>query len=294
MNLWIIYAFASVLFSVTYGLLSKRLLNTEEDHDPIAYASSLFSVVGVLSLIAYLWVGYTPRDFSAFGNTQVLLFLFMNVILYSAAPSLYWRSLKHLPASEVAIMYDLTALYVFVFGISLGTEAFNSMRLFGGLLIVVASIVLGFQTQRKKGLRLNKYFVMLMLATILYALAALTDNIIITRKYFSPLFFQILSFSIPSVLILLLNPRNAKHLPKLYAWRTYKWTLLNGLFFFASFWAIYKAYAVGGATSQVNFVIASETVFMVILAAIFLKERDHLYLKFICAILAVIGMFFLA
>lgn len=293
MHSWIFFALLSVILSTTYALIAKKLLTNDDDHDPIAYASSLFLVVAVLSFIAYLLVGYNAKDFAAFSDPDVLLLLAANVILYSIAPSFYWRALKYLPASEVSILYDLTNVYILVLGVSLGTEAFSITRAIGGLLIVTATILVGIQTQRKKKYTVNRYFWMLMAATILYAGAALTDNAIIANEYFSPLFFQFLNFGIPALLILALNRKSIAHLHKIYTPKVYRYILLNGLFFFGSFWAIYKAYAVGGLTSSVNFVLSIETLLTVVLASILLKEREHMLIKFICAALASIGIYLL-
>jgi uncharacterized membrane protein len=63
---------------------------------------------------------------------------------------------------------------------------------------------------------------------------------------------------------------------------------------FGSFWSIYHAYAVGGVTSEVNFAISSETIFTVLLASLLLKERDHMYVKIVCAILVTVGVYLLS
>lgn len=294
MTPWYIFAFLSVAFSVSYGLISKKLLNDEDDHNPIVFASALFSAVAGFSLIAYIATNPNiQKDLTAFSDPTVLLFLSINVVMYTIAPSFYWRALKHLPASEVSILYDLTTVYIFILGVTLGTEAFSITRLIGGLLIVGAVLILGFSTAKKNKFKVNKYFWMLMAATFLYALAALTDNIIVSRDYFSPLFFQILSFGVPSLLILVINPGTMPRLKNVYNFKVYRYILLNGLFFFGSFWAIYKAYDVGGVTSEVNFVTSSETILTVVLAGLFLKERDHLGVKIFCSILAGYGIYLL-
>lgn len=290
---WLFFALLSVAFSATYGLISKKMLTNEDDHDPIAYASSLFLVVAVCSFIAYIISGFKLSDITAFSDPNVVWILIVNVVLYSVAPSLYWRTLKDLPASEVSILYDLTSVYILILGVSLGTESFGLARLAGGLCIVFASILIGFYAQKKNNFRINRYFMMIMIATLLYALAALTDNTIISHKYFSPLFFQMLNFGIPAILILVVNPKSIPHLRRIYQPRVYKFILLNGLFFFGSFWAIFKAYSVGGVTSEVNFAISSETILTVLLASLFLKEREHLGLKVLCAALASLGVYLL-
>lgn len=290
---WLLFALLAVGFTVIYEVFTKKALTTEDDHDPVAYASSLFAVVAGVSFIAYLFSGVHASDFNALLNPQLLLILPINLLMYSIAPSLYWRALKKLPASEVAILYDLTSFYIFIFGITLGTEKFQLVRLLGGIFIVGSAIILGVKTQWAGKFRVNKYFLMMMVATVLYAFAALTDNAIISKHYLSPLFFQVLNFGVPAGLILLLNPKSRSHLHKVYNPRVFKFTAVYGLLFFGSFWAIFQAYAAGGDTSEVNFVLASGTIAMVLAAALFLNERKYLVLKVICAVLTFVGIYLL-
>lgn len=291
---WIFFSLVSVACSITYSLLSKKVLNDEDDHDPIAYAATLFQTVAVLSAITYFFTAFQIDDFSGLVHIDTWKILAPNLILYAIAPSLYWRALKHLPASEVSILYDLTTLYIFVLAVSFGTETFSVIRLMGGLCIIVAAIIIGVVNQHTSKVKVNKYFWMLMASTILYACAALTDNIIITKNYFSPLFFQMINFGIPSVLILLINPSSFRHLKKMYTSNMLKHIWLNGIFFFISFWAIFQAYKSGGVTSEVNFVLATETVLTVLLAAFLLDEKQHMKLKLFCACIVSVGIFILS
>lgn len=288
---WIIYCFIAILFTVTYSLISKKILSHKDDHDPVAYASTLFVGVAGYSFIFYLISGAQSSDFANLLSSQVLPILILNVVLYSIAPSLYYRALKRLPASEVTILYALTGIYTLILGVTLGMETFFMIRLVGAIFILLSTVLVSFKEGKWK---INKYMGMMFVATLVYAAAAITDKIIISKEYFSLLFFQTLSFGIPSILILLINPKSIKYLPKVYRKRTLFTVFLNALFFFISFFAIYNAYKVGGDTSQVNLVMSTETVAMVIFAAIFLNERKHLFLKIIAAISATVGIYLLA
>lgn len=290
---WIFFALLSVAFSATYSLISKKLLTDEDDHDPVAYASTLFGAVAIIGAAVYAFTSFDMNDFTALSQPDVLWFVFLNVLFYSIAPSFYYRALKHLPASEVSILFDLTTLYIMIFSVSFGVERFSIWNLLGGICIISAAIVVTLASTKMK-FSVTKYFWMMMIATVMYAIAAIVDNIIISRNYLSPLFFQVISFGIPAVLVLMLNPRSRHHLHKLYIPRVYKYIFLNAVFFYLAFWAIYQAYFVGGTPSQVNFMTASETVVTVFLAAFLLKEKDHFKAKLIAAALASLGIFLLS
>lgn len=294
MQPWLIFSSLSVFLSTAYGLFSKIILNKSEDDHPIAYASVLFFTVALYSVIAYFFQGINYKDLESITKTEVLPILIVNILLYTLAPSFYWRALKNLPASEVAILFNISSLYILIFGLILGTETFSLQRVTGGIFIFTATSLAGLYTQHKSKFKINKYFFMMMIATLLYAFGAITDNFIITKKYFSPLFFQILNFGIPSVLILLINKNSMQYVSKIYQPKIYKYMMLNSLFFFGSFWLIYKAYEAGGVASEVGFTLSTETILVVILAAIFLKERDHLKIKMFAAGLVCFGLYLLA
>lgn len=52
----------------------------------------------------------------------------------------------------------------------------------------------------------------------------------------------------------------------------------------------YTAIEKGANASQITPILQATVIITVILAAIFLKERDHLVKKFICAVLVTIGV----
>jgi drug/metabolite transporter (DMT)-like permease len=287
---WLLFCFLSITFTAAYSLISKKILNHQADHHPIAYASALFGAVSLFSILGYLLTGVKTSDFTSLASLEVLGILTINVLCYTVAPSIYYRALKHLPVSEVTILYAQTGMYILMFSLLLGTESFLVSRLVGGLLIIGSVVALTL----KNGSWENSIYTKLMIgATIIYALAAITDQYIISQGYFSTLFFQAINFGVPSLLIVAFNPESRHHLSKIYNQKTYPLVLLNGGFFFVSFFAIFKAYSSGGAASQVAFVLSTETIVMVLLAAIFLKERQNLLLKLAAALACSLGIFLL-
>jgi drug/metabolite transporter (DMT)-like permease len=288
---WIVFAFTAMLCTVTYSLVSKSILNREEEHHPIAYASTLFLAVAVYVVFFYFTTSFNVSDFLALLQPQAFLLIVANVILYTLAPSLYFRALKNLPLSETTILYSLVGIYALFLGSIFGTESFHISRFIGGALVVLSIIIISL----KKGqLKIDKNFFLMVAATLVYAFAALTDNQIIDHHYFSTLFFQLINFAVPAVLIILFNPGSFKHLKKLYTKKTYPLILLNGGFFFVSYFSIFTAYSRGGEASQINIILATETIVMVVLAALLLKERERLPLKLIAALLTAVGVYLIA
>jgi drug/metabolite transporter (DMT)-like permease len=288
--IWLLFCFLSITFTTIYSIASKKILNREENYHPITYASALFGAVSLFSILAYLISGVHISDLTNLASADVLAILSINVLCYTLAPSIYYRALKHLPISEVTILYTPTGIYILMIGLLLGTESFLILRLVGGILIIGAVVALTLKTGNWKN---SIYTKLMVVASVLYAVGAITDQQIISRGYFSTLFFQAINFGLPALLILVFNPSSRQHLNKIYSRKLFPLVLLNGAFFFVSFFAIFKAYSSGGTASQVAFVLSTETIIMVVLAALFLKERRNLLLKLAAAAACGLGVFLL-
>lgn len=289
--LWLLYASGVVATSIVYVLLSKKILNNEENFDPIAYAAVAFLIVAIYSLIFYVITSFSIRDFASFIDPTHIKIYTIDFILYALAPSIYYRVLKKLPASEVQIIYAFVGFFALLFGVLFGTELFHFLRLIGGIIILSAIYLV---TQKNGKWKLEYHALLLILATVLYGGAAVTDNYIITQHFFSIPFFQTIQFGIPALILLAINPKSIKRITPLFKNTKAIWTTaINSFFFFLNYLFIFKAYASGGTTSQVNMFFSLETVFIVIFSAIFLKETTNLKTKLFAGLLATIGVAFL-
>lgn len=289
---WIFYSTIVVITSILYVLISKKILNDKEDHDPVAYASIAFLIVAVYATIFYAVTSFTVTDFQHLLDPRIILLLAIDFILYTIAPSFYYRVLKKLPASEVQILYTLLGMFALFIGAILGTELFHLNRLLGGIFILGAVVLV---TQQDGKWKLGKYALMLIFSTVLYGAAAVADNFIITKSLFTIPFFQIIQFGIPGLMLLVVNPKSAKRVKSLVTHgKTIKTMGVNSFFFFLNYLFIFKAYKSGGSASQVNMFFSIETVITVIFAAIFLKERNRLVLKITASLLATMGVILLA
>jgi drug/metabolite transporter (DMT)-like permease len=288
---WLLFAIISISFSVTYSLISKKLLTKDEESHPIAFASSSFLIVAIYSGILYLLNGPDANDFRNLSDPALLPLLAINLLAYSIAPSFYWRALKYLPVSEVGILYSLTGFYALFLGVALGKEEFSVARLLGGLLIIAAIALVSL---KKQPWSTGKYFLMLVVATAFYAIAIVTDKAIIDTGKLSPIFFQMLNFGIPAIIVLVINRVKWSDIKPVWSRSSVPLICINALFFFFSVFTIYKAYEAGGEASQVNLVVATEVVILVTISSVLLDERKNLLKKVIAAILAMIGIYLIS
>ncbi|HZZ98607.1 MAG TPA: EamA family transporter [Candidatus Saccharimonadia bacterium] len=290
MPLWLIAALAAVAFTVTYELITKNLLNQNENHHPTAFASIAFMTVCVYAAVLYVILGVKMTDFQHLLVPQIGLILLADIVMYTIAPYFYYRALKLLPLSEVLILYSLTGAFALAVGVFLGAEPFYFSRLIGGIVILFSVVLLSIEKGKWK---INKGFWLMLGATFFYALGATADNQLIAHNYFSNLFVLSITFGVPGILLFLLDSSARSHATRMFTRKIYPTIAVTALFFLLSFSSLFLAYRQGGTTSQVSFVLCTETIAVVVLAAIFLGERDNMKKKVIAAILACVGVFLL-
>lgn len=129
------------------------------------------------------------------------------------------------------------------------------------------------------------------MASTLFAAGFLNDFSIIS--YFSLPVYLFIGYLFPGVGLILIQP---KAIAKIGFLLNKKRLFLTTLLSLVSIWgigSIYTAYLAGGEASRIIPVNQSSVIFTVILAAIFLKEKEKLVRKFIGSILVVLGVVFL-
>ena len=122
-----------------------------------------------------------------------------------------------------------------------------------------------------------------------YAIAIVSDTYIL-EAYDAVSYTPVISL-LPGIILLVLNPGVIKKFKK-YT----KISYLKNLSFFGFFYSIqaicyYVALNKGADLSQIAPIFRAEIIFTVILATMFLKERDNLFIKFLAAFIAILGVF---
>src|SRR3989344_3905593 len=139
---WLIFSFAALLLTVSYGLVSKKALNNEEKNlDSIAYASATFIIVGIVTLLISFLTDFSTNDFLALVDPNIAGLLILNLLFYTIAPSFYYPALKKLPLSIVIIIYSLSGFFTFIIGTLFNQNSFTYASLFGSLLIFLSVII---------------------------------------------------------------------------------------------------------------------------------------------------------
>lgn len=168
-------------------------------------------------------------------------------------------------------------------------ESLTITKIFGIVIILLAVFLV---TKSPKNFRISKGEFYVLAAAFCLGVASANDAYILRTA--EPFSFTVIAFLFPSLVLLASHPKTiveAKQLlKKNILWRI----IILSLVFSIAVLASSLAYAYGAPASQAAPITNSAVILTVILATIFLKEKDNLIKKIIAAILVVLGVFLLA
>ncbi len=274
---WLIFAGISVL-AYSGATLFQRLAMKEESSDPVTSSIIFQFLLGIGSTaIALIW-GFKMPPSHLWPN------LLAAGALYASGSVLFFRSIKMIEASELAILGGFGTLVTIIVAFFFLSERLTGIQWIGAVLILIAIVLVKFE---RRNFRYNKGVLYALLGTSCYGLAIVFDGY--NLKFYDAIsYLPVMSF-IPGVLLLLAFPR---HVPKIISQvRTININLvIYSLLYVISAETFYLPIQQGTLVSQMSSVGRVSIILTVILAMIFLKERSHLGKKLIGAILATLGI----
>lgn len=275
---WLIFAGISVLcFSASS--LFQRLAMKDENSDPVTSSIIFQFLLGIGSAVIAAVLGFhlPPLNlwpyFVAAGG------------LYAGGSVFFFRSIKMIEASELAILGGFGTLVTLVVSFFFLSERLNPVQWAGALMILTAIVLVKYE---RKNFRFNKGVLFALLGTTCYGTAIVFDGFIL-KSYDTISYLPLMSF-LPGIILLLSFP---KHIPKLiHDVRTINIHLgLYSLLYVIAAETFYIPIQNGTLVSQMSAVGRVSIILTVIMAMIVLKERSHLGKKLIGAILTTIGIF---
>jgi len=277
---WQLLIGISVILGSFNSLLHRSLLKNE---DSDAYAQSIVFtfLVGTLSLIIIYACG---RHLSLLSWEQLPLFI--TIALVSPFVFIFmFKGFKLVGASEHSILLTSSRIWAILGAIFFLKETPTIVKLTGGLLIIFGV----FLTQwKKERMKLNKGVIYVLLAAFFMAITQ-TLAYFLLRNFDALSFMVYNSFAI-SILLFIFKPTIIK---RLYFYRKKK-NLINILI--SSFndglatTLTFLAYQIGRNALQIGPLGAVQIPLTVILAIIFLGERERLNQNVFGSILALAGV----
>lgn len=278
---WLTLTLISVVI-VSFSSILQRVLMKSDKSDPASYAVAFHFLTGSVFMIAALAFGLKLPPV----NSNLFLF-WGSAALWGAGTVLLFKALKLLESSEVVIITSLRSIVTIIASIIFLHESFNVQKMIGTAIILVSVLLV---TNQKKSLKFNNGVIFAIGSSLFYGSAIVIDAYIL--KSFDPLsYLAITNFFIVAVLVVF----NPKVLYKLQFLKNKKFLgSMSLIAILSASQAIAYYYALKlGNSSQIAPIGQSQIIVTVFLAAIILKERDHMLRKVIAAGLVMVGVLLL-
>lgn len=276
---WLNYTLLAVFSYALYYLLSRVFLKAK-DSNAITYAI-LFNFVcaSVLSIVA-ISKGFVLLDLRKYALNLALM-----AVLYAAAQIFIFKASKTIEASELIILSATRVLWTIAAALLFLGESFSIQKAAGTALIIFAVVFVSYKKKRVKFSAGHWYAI---LAGFCLGIGFVNDAYVL--KHADAISYGAIVFILPFVLTLAVYASSLRKLKKEVTPTLLLKNLVLGIVYSVGLIASYSAYQHGGNASQIVPIGQSVVIVTVILAALFLGERDHLVKKFIAAVFVSVGV----
>jgi len=279
---WLFLTILSV-FGASVASTLQRVLMKGDKSNPYSYAVVFHLLLGFLNLCFALLYG---SHFSLFSGN--IFFLLLASLLWGVCSIFLFKALQLLESSEATILSSLKVVFTIIAAIIFLQETFNIQKILGTVIILAATLLV---VNLKNGFKFNKGVVYTLLMALFAGLAIVVDSANV--QHYNVIAYNTITNCLSGFVILAFAPRSlgqwrhfikpnflAKMLPLAV------FSVTQGLMYLT-------ALTYGGNTAQVGTIRQSSVIVTVLLAVIFLKERNSLGRKLIAAILVTIGVILL-
>ncbi len=252
-----------------------------KDSNVVTYAILFNFVCATILTVLAVSRGFESLDIKKYAPNLILM-----AILYAAAQILIFKASKLIEASELIILSATRVLWTIAGAMLLLGESFNLQKAVGVFLIIFAVI---FVSYKKKRMKLNCGHWYAILAGFCLGIGFVNDAYILQHS--DAMSYGAIVFILPLVLTLIVYSSSLNKLKKEVTVKLLFKNLLLGVVYSIGVISSYLAYQNGGNASQIVPIGQSVVIITVILAAIFLGERNSLLKKFVAAGFVTIGVF---
>ncbi len=275
--MWLALLCLHLVGLVGFNLILRRSILQKTDRFTLAtVAQTGIALPAILLLIIY------PPDFHTFSGLD-FLYLICAILFTIALQTTNVKALQYLEASVFSVLYNLRIIFTTGLGILFLNEDVVWLRILGGLLILIAILVV--KQKGSKSLRLTG-IAWGIIAAIVISMLNVFEKLLINSIGFIN-YFPFVSVVCGILMWSYLLAGKRKFDPGLL--RQPKMLQLMTLRAFSAY-GFSGSLAAGALISTANYISGMSVIFMVILGAVLLNERDYLTRKIIAAITAVLGL----
>lgn len=270
------------IFTFSVAQLLQRVLLKEEKSDPITYLLFFQFVNGVI--VGVFGLSFGDKTFSNFRPFFLNLILMM--VLNGLGAISQFKALKYLEASKFTVIFASRALVAILASSLLLNEGLSAKQWLGTLLILAGVFLVNIQAAK---ISFSKKESLALLSAIAFGFANVNDRFLLKSLPVYP--YVILAFILPGVFIAALFPDTIKKMKVFFERRLLKKMFLLCLIFSASSLTFFASLAKVDSASKVLSINLTTVIVTVLLAIIFLKERENLVQKLLGAFSSFLGLF---
>ena len=277
---WFIWILISIVMTAGSNLL-QRVIMGKKDSDPFSTMLIFQMLTTLMTGLFALSQGFVVPEPGAPYFWNMLL----SGIFWGVGSLTMFKAYQLLGASENAIISSFSTIVTIVTAMYFLSETLDIYKTLGIVLILVSVLAI---SVKKGKLSFTKGTIYALLSTTCYGLGV-TNDAFILRSY-DAVSYTPIAFFLPAVLLVALKPSVIRRLKRLKDLVFTKNIILLSFFYGAQGVTYYLALQSGGNASQIAPIFKANIVLTVLLAVLFLKERENLLLKVLSAGLVTAGV----
>lgn len=276
--MWLLLLFVHVLGLSGFNLTLRRSLLNKAD--PFTMATVMQTGIAIPAVILMI---VRPMTFGAYDHPRYVIGFITALLLTIGLQVSNTKAVEYLEASVYPMLYNLRILFITVLGILFVHESFVAVRVFGGILILLAIFIVqqkGSRAVTHKGLWWG------VTAALVLSFLNMNEKLMLNDVGFFN-YFPIMSVSAAGLMWMYLLTRRTKPDVSLFRQtQTVQLMVLRAV----SAYGFTSALAVGALVSVANYISAMSVIVMVIFGVVLLGERDYLGRKAAATAVAVAGL----
>ena len=277
---WQLLAGLSVSFFSLNGIFN-RVIMRDVNSDPFAQTIVFSALVGIFAFAIALFRGGFHYQISL---DQFPFFVLITLFL-AAASTLNYKAAQSLEASESSILLSSQKLWEVILAFFLLQEAFSLNRLLGTIVVLVGVAVAQWRNER---FIINRGVILALLASLAYACAEIASYFLL--RVFDAPSLNVYSALFSATALLIVRPQTYKKISFYFRPKYFVSLLIVSFTSALASIFLYTAYQVGRNASQLAPILAAEAALTVMLAIVFLKERNNMVQKLSGACIVVAGI----
>lgn len=281
---WQILIFLSIIFGSICTLLQRVLLK-DEASDEKTYSVFFQLLTGLM--IGGFGLFFADMSFPSDLKPLIIGFIVM-IALYAFGNVFVFKALKIMEASRLTIIFSSRAFFTFLASYLVLGEMLTIKQIIGALLIVGGVILVNIKSAK---LNFDKREIVALLASACFGFAVSNDSFMLKTFNIYPYVF--LAFVTPALFTLAFNPYILKKMTVFFNKDIFIKMLLLCVLYAVQAILFFTALQVSNNASRIASISITSVIVTVIMAIIFLKEKQNIAEKICGSVLSLIGLFLL-